>query len=57
MNLCKCGGEVYIEYREDIHDTQHWCAVCNDCETEYPLRATSRLDAIREWNECKEVTK
>ena len=57
MNLCECGGEVHIEYREDTHDTQHWYAVCNDCETEYPLRATSRLDAIREWNECKEVTK
>lgn len=55
LNTCKCGGEVYIRY--DIEPTfgTHYTAVCEDCGAVHPLKANNKLDAVREWNECKDV--
>ena len=54
LNTCKCGGEVHLDYQQGNYTGQYWYAICNDCGTEYPLKADNRLDAVREWNGCKE---
>ena len=54
LNTCKCGGEVHLDYQQGDYTGQYWYAICNDCGTEYPLKADNRLDAVREWNGCKE---
>ena len=56
MNPCKCGGEVHLDYRQGDYTGQYWYAICNDCETEYPLKSDNRIDAEREWNNRKEGT-
>lgn len=55
LNTCKCGGEVHLDYQQSDYTGQYWYAICNDCGIEYPLKADNRLDAVREWNECKGV--
>ena len=55
LNTCKCGGEVHLDYQQSDYTGQYWYAICNDCGTEYPLKADNRLDAVREWNGCKGV--
>jgi len=50
MNTCKCGGEVFLDYRQGYYTGQHWYAICGDCGNEIPLNANNRIDAIREWN-------
>lgn len=45
MNTCECGGEIDIGC---VHG--RWLAVCRECEGIYPLVATSRIDAEKEWN-------
>lgn len=54
LNTCKCGGEVHLDYQQGDYTGQCWYAICDDCGTEYPLKADNRLDAVREWNGCKE---
>lgn len=54
MNPCKCGGEVHLDYQQGDYTGQHWYAICNDCEAEYPLKSDNRIDAEREWNNRKE---
>lgn len=55
LNTCKCGGEVHLDYQQGDYTGQYWYAICNECGTEYPLKADSRLDAVREWNGCRRV--
>lgn len=52
LNTCKCGGEVHLDYQKVGYTGQYWYAICNDCGAKYPLKADSRLDAVREWNGC-----
>lgn len=54
LNTCKCGGEVYIRYEMEPIFGIHYTAVCEECGAVYPLKADNRLDAVREWNGCKE---